>query len=103
MTRRSTEAELGAGGPGDQADAAERQRESLDSVMGSQSGRPANQTADDQLARPQAKAGRAAEAAGEAPADAPARGVSQAERVAGPPDDRATTDWQHGEGEPPRR
>lgn len=29
-----------------------------------------------------------------------ARGTSETERIAGTPDDRATTDWQHGEGEP---
>ena len=84
---------LGAGGPGDQADPAAPEPQG--GLLGSQSGRPG--TADDQLP-PRA----APRPSPEDTREAPLRGTSEAERIAGPPDDRATTDWEHGEGEPRR-
>lgn len=82
---------LGHGGPGEQDDPAAPAPG--DGVMGSQSGRPGHQPAKE--GGPPAAHPAQPLAPGES-----ARGTSETERIAGTPDDRATTDWQHGEGEP---
>ena len=92
MNRSDDSGGLNQGGPSDQSsakpDAQDRGRQ------GSQSGRP-------QRKEPE-QPGSAEEAPRQhEPRPEEVRGVSETEREAGTPDPRATTDWTHGEGEPP--
>lgn len=94
MNRADGRGGLNQGSPADQAGA---QSKALDEGrQGSQSGGPQRQDAE-----------QPANAATDSPRHAPtvrpeeARGLSETEREAGTPDPRATTDWNHGEGESP--
>lgn len=93
------------GGPGDQAGPADDARDR--GRAGSQQGRP-----QEQERRVERDAGQDAGRAASRDADRGAkrapppndagdeRAISDMERRAGTPDERATTDWSHGEGEP---
>lgn len=89
------------GGPGDQAGPSADSRDT--GRAASQQGRP--QVQDDAAApgRVQSGAPRAGERGNPAPDKEDDRAVSETERKAGSPDERATTDWAHGEGEPAGR
>lgn len=89
------------GGPGDQAGPSADLQDT--GHAGSQQGRPQQQEDAAAPARVKAKAPRAAEPRDPVPDAQDDRAVSQTERQAGSPDDRATTDWTHGEGEPSGR
>jgi len=84
------------GGPGDQAGPADDPRNT--GLAGSQQGRPQRQ--EDATVQRRAKPRSPAASAQEEDREDD-RAVSDMERQAGTPDDRATTDWAHGEGEPP--
>ncbi|MBA3597358.1 MAG: hypothetical protein H0W40_08270 [Methylibium sp.] len=82
------------GGPGDQAGLSADSRDT--GQAGSQQGRPQQQepatgqrTADGGSPPPNGQS-----------ANHDERAITDMERKAGTPDDRATTDWAHGEGEP---
>ncbi len=82
------------GGPGDQAGASADARDT--GRAGSQQGRPQRQEGAAAERRAEDKAPHAPMP----PDDQDDRPVSDMERRAGTPDERATTDWLHGEGEP---
>ena|SRR5437868_1127313 len=92
MNRSDDSGGLNQGGPSDQAavkpDAQDGGRQ------GSQSGRPQRQETQQPCSANESPRQRK-------PRPEEARGVSETEREAGTPDPRATTDWAHGEGEPP--
>jgi hypothetical protein len=92
MNRSDDSGGLNRGGPSDQAsekpDAQDRRRQ----------GSPGGQPQRHETAQP----GGAEESPRQhEPGPEEARGVSETEREAGTPDPRATTDWNHGEGESP--
>lgn len=90
------------GGPGDQAGPSADPRDT--GRAGSQQGRPQQQEDAAAPARVEGgRAPRAAESRNPVPDAQDDRAVSETERQAGNPDDRATTDWTHGEGEPAGR
>jgi hypothetical protein len=93
MNRPDDSGGLNQGGPSDQASAKPEAQDP--GRQGSQSGRPQRQETE--------APGSAATGPRHPPVARPeeARGVSETEREAGTPDPRATTDWNHGEGEPP--
>lgn len=92
-TRNDDDDSLLQGGPGDQASAAADARQA--GLAGSQQGRP--QAQEHEVVARERQARQPAPAASGADGE---RGISATERQAGTPDERATTDWSHGEGEP---
>jgi hypothetical protein len=106
MNQKRDSGGLNQGGPSDQGSV--RPEPQDDAEQGSQSGRPQfeERHAQAELAakRDRAEKDKPAERAPPLPQASTAedeRGISATEREAGTPDPRATTDWSHGEGEPP--
>lgn len=84
------------GGPGDQAGPSADPRDT--GGAGSQQGRPQQQ---EDVPAERDDGTRSPSAGSQVHGPGDDRAVSDMERRAGTPDDRATTDWAHGEGEPP--
>jgi hypothetical protein len=100
MSPKQDEAGLNQGGPGEQRSPRESDTDAA-RTGSSQGGAPL--PGDDGSERlPSRKPGPPVHGA-DNESDDVERGASATERDAGTPDDRATTDGQHGEGEPARR